>query len=178
MEAGSDQELIRAAQEDPNAFAALYEKYVDRIFQFIYYRVGNQQDVAEDLTAEAFTRALKTLSEFQWQGYPYSAYLYTVARSLCREWYTRNRPVESIDEVIVKDPQSLTAVTQADIALLWEKVRELPEDVQELLRLRYVEDLSYDDIAGLVNKKTGAIRTSISRAIDRLQELYEVETDY
>lgn len=170
-----DQALIERAQQQPDAFAALYEKYVNRIFQFIYYRTGSHQEVAEDLTAEVFTRALKNMATFTWQGYPYSAYLYSVARSVCQDHYAQHA-TEDIETVVVKDERSFSAQTQADITLLWERLREFPPDVQEIFELRYLEDLSYDEIAHVVNKKPGAIRTLVSRTIDKLQHTYEQTT--
>ncbi|MBI2410990.1 MAG: sigma-70 family RNA polymerase sigma factor [Candidatus Kerfeldbacteria bacterium] len=170
-----DQELIARAQQQPDAFAALYDKYVDRIFQFVYYRTGQHQEAAEDATAEVFTRALKTLPTFMWQGYPYSAYLYSVARSVCQDYY-KQRVVEDIETVVVKDERSLSMETQTDIHLLWQRLREFPPEVQEIFELRYLEDLSYDEIAQIVDKKSGAIRTLVSRTIDKLQHTYEQAT--
>lgn len=167
-----DQSLIEASQQDPKEFFVLYEKYVDRIFQFIYYRVGSQRDVAEDLAQEVFVRSLKNIRTFRWQGYPYSAYLYRVARAVCKEHYSEKQ-IEDIEQVVLEDIQSTSASTQADMQLLWEHIRSnCSEELQEILLLRYVEDLSYDEIAGMLNKKPGAIRTMVSRAITKLQQEY------
>jgi len=76
----SDETMILAAQRDSAEFRALYDKYVDKIFQFIYYRMNHDRSQAYDLTAEVFTRALQHISTFKWQGYPYSSYLYKIAR--------------------------------------------------------------------------------------------------
>lgn len=170
-----DQRLIANAQEDPEAFRELYNKYVDKIFQFIYYRVGEHREVAQDLTAEVFTRALKQLPKFQWRGFPYSAYLYRVARSICQEHYRRVEPIDDIEETVVVDRKSMTAATQMDLQLLWKEIGQYGSDVREVFELRYLEDLSYDEIAEIIGKSPGAIRTLVSRTIDKLQDTYGQE---
>lgn len=172
-----DQQLIVNAQQDSEAFRALYSKYVDQIFQFVYYRVGNHRETAQDLTAEVFTRALKQLPKFQWQGYPYSAYLYRVARSVCQEQYRKEKPTEDIEETVIADTESTDAQTEADLKLLWQRIGEQGPLVQQVFELRYLEDQSYDEIAQIVGKSPGAIRTLVSRTIDRLQDSYGQTTD-
>ncbi|HLD21899.1 MAG TPA: RNA polymerase sigma factor [Patescibacteria group bacterium] len=171
MQPHEDQLLIESAQQNPTAFSQLYYKYVDRIFQFIYYRVGNHTETAEELTQETFTRSLKNISTFTWQGFPYSTYLYSVARSVCQEHY-KKPIVTDIDEIIVKDDLSVTADRRADIQLLWQEIAKLPKNVQEIFELRYLQDLSYDEIALIMKKKPGAIRTLVSRTLDKLQQQY------
>ncbi len=173
-EAHEDQQLILAAQQDPQAFAVLYEKYIDRMYQFLYFRTGQNPETAEDMTAELFTRAFTQLSRFSWQGYPYSAYLYQVARSLCVDYYRKHAIVVDVDALELQDDRSDTVMTQMDIQLLWKKIGVLPKSVQEMLELRYIEDLSFEEIGHILGKKSGAIRTAVSRAIDRLQKEYEI----
>lgn len=167
-----DQQLIERAQAHPDHFADLYEKYVEKIFSFIYYRTGQDRQLAQDLTADTFTRALQALPKFEWQGYPYSTYLYTVARSVCAKYYKQKVTVD-IDTLQIASDDDVSQNTSAEALLLWEHVATLPEDIQELLQLRFIRDLSYDDIAVIVGKNPGAIRTAISRAIKKIQLSYE-----
>lgn len=168
-----DKQLIEAAQQDSAAFVELYEKYVDAIFQFVYYRVGNNHDTAQDLTQEVFIRAFKLLPKFQWQGYPYSAYLYRIARTLCIDYYSeqKHEDLEEAENNIILDSHT---VEQTDIQLLWDSIQaQCKPDVIEMLQLRYIHDLSYEEIGVMLNKKPGAIRTRVSRALTSLQETYE-----
>ncbi|OGY87078.1 MAG: hypothetical protein A2233_03965 [Candidatus Kerfeldbacteria bacterium RIFOXYA2_FULL_38_24] len=173
--AQEDQRLVENAQRDPEQFGVLYKKYLDQIYRYIFYRTGQQADLAEELTAEVFTRALQQLSRFQYQGYPYSTYLYSVARSVCREWYGK-ADITDIDSVVVCDKHSEAAITQADISLLWKQVEKLPKKIKEMLELRFLEDLSYEEIAEIVHKKPGTVRTAVSRSLDRLQKEYAKNT--
>ncbi len=173
-EYGEDYELIIQAQADPQQFAVLYTKYVDSIYRYIYYRVNQDKDIAEDLVAEIFTRALKTIPTFTWQGYAYSTYLYAIARSVCKEHYSRPI-INDIDEVVAEKDIATESVsnTQAEISLVWKRIADLPDDTRELLELRYIDDLSYNEIAVIVNKKPEAIRTQVSRTIAKLRDYYE-----
>lgn len=89
-----DKALVEAAQHNTEAFAALYSKYVDKIYNYIYYRVNAHATTAEDLTAEVFMRALRRLPDFEWQGHPYSSYLYQIACSVISEQYKKSRLME------------------------------------------------------------------------------------
>ena len=73
--------LVEQAKAEPNAFGELYERYVDRIYSYIYYRVGNDED-AEDLTARTFFQALDKISAYEDRGAPFSAWLYRIAHNL------------------------------------------------------------------------------------------------
>lgn len=167
-----DYELIKRAQAHPDHFAALYNKYVDKIFQFIYYRTGQNKQLAQDLTAETFTRALQALPKFQWQEHPYSTYLYTVARSVCVKQYKEKVTID-VDTIQIESNAHVSQSEGVDALLLWEYVATLPPKTQELLQLRFIEDLSFDDIAQIVGKSSGLIRTAISRALKNIKKEYE-----
>lgn len=170
--AHEDKQLVVDAQADSQAFAQLYTKYVDKIFQFIYYRVGQDREQAMDLTAEVFTRGLQNIHRFEWQGYPYSAYLYRIARSICQEHYKKPAP-DSIEEIVISDEKTESPIQNADVRLVWEQINQLPDDIREIFELRYIEDLSFEQIAEVVGKKPGAIRTALSRATKKLQLWHE-----
>ena len=86
----SDQELlIQATLGKRDAFGALYERYVHRIYNYIYYRTGNQHD-AEDLTARVFIRAMRHIRTYVDKGVPFSAWLYRIAHNLVANWHRDN----------------------------------------------------------------------------------------
>ena len=129
------------------------------------------KDAAFDLSAEVFTRALKNLPNFKWQGFPYSAYLYRTARSVCQEHYGQKKEI-NIEEITIKDDSDVTIPEKTDLLLLWEEINKLKPPLPEIFELHYLEGLTYDEIAETVNMKSGAIRTAISRAISNLQKQY------
>lgn len=170
-----DLELIAKAQKNANEFRTLYDLYVDQIYRFIYYRVSQHQETAEDLTSEVFAKALHALPKFRDQGYAYSTYLYQVARSVCADYYRKHKEVDDIEEVEVSDGSfaRINIENATDSTFLWEKIAELPVTLQEMVRLRYIEDLSHEEIGKIVGKSPGAVRTALSRAIDQLHDMYE-----
>ena len=96
----SDAELVAQAKEDSVAFGALYERYVNQIYNYIYYRVGNHHD-AEDLTARTFFRALRHVGNYEDRGAPVSAWFYRIAHNLVANWHRDQgrHPVVSLDAV-------------------------------------------------------------------------------
>ena len=102
-----DLNLNRAIQGDHEAFGMLYEQYVERIFNYVYYRTGNQHD-AEDLTARVFFRAMRRIPQYQERGLPVSAWLYRIAHNLVANWHRDRgrRPEISLDEGFASIPHS------------------------------------------------------------------------
>src|SRR5919201_2442451 len=87
----SEPQLVERAKRDPDAFGALYEKYVDRIYSYVYYRTGDARE-AEDLTARVFYRALTHIPEFNQRGAPFVAWLYRIAHNLVANWRPDKSP--------------------------------------------------------------------------------------
>src|SRR5512143_3379828 len=92
--------LVKRAKRDPEAFGLLYERYVDRIYSYIYFRTGSEQD-AEDLTARTFFQALTNIRRYHERGLPFSAWLYRLAHNLMANWHRdrERRPQVSLDDV-------------------------------------------------------------------------------
>ncbi len=86
IEFNEDEVLSLASQGDRDAFGQLYERYIDRIFNYVYYRTGNLHD-AEDLTARVFQRAMNHIQKYTDRGVPFSAWLYRIAHNLVANWH-------------------------------------------------------------------------------------------
>lgn len=182
MENESDTILIARAGEDPEAFGALYERYVARIYRYVYYRTGSRQD-AEDLTARTFYRALRRLPHYVDRGAPFGAWLYRIAHNLMVNWLRdRSRqPVVALDTVSPTtgerhDPQALAEIEDERRHLL-ERVHKLPPDRQELLILKFVEGMSNADIGLVMGRSEGAIKSLYHRTLVALREELSSEVD-
>lgn len=167
--------LIQRAKTDPEAFGILYERYVGRIYNYVYYRIGNAAD-AEDLTARIFERAIKHIGNYQDQGLPFSAWLYRIAHNLVANWHRDNsrRKFVSIDDVsqwVVSDhgPEFATQLLQDKQALL-DAISLLPADRQELLIFKFVEQLSNAEIGAIMGRSEGAIKSLYHRTLLSLRE--------
>ena len=167
--------LIERAKEDKEAFGQLYELYVDRIYNYVYYRTGNMAD-AEDLTAKIFVRAMKHIPRYQDQGVPFSAWLYRIAHNLVANWHRDNsrRQMVALDDITHwhvgdESPEFATQLME-DKSLLLSAIRRLPSDRQELLILKFVERLSNAEIGDLMGRSEGAIKSLYHRTLLSLRE--------
>jgi RNA polymerase sigma-70 factor (ECF subfamily) len=180
MSEASEAELIAGAKESSEAFGALYERYVDRVYNYIYYRTGNHQD-AEDLTARTFFRALKHIGRYRDRGAPFSAYLYRIAHNLVANWHrdTKRRQVLPFDELITsavrrEEPPAVAEDREVQDRLL-RAVRCLAPDRQELLILKYVEQMTNADIAQVMGRTEGAVKSLYHRTLISLREEFCVD---
>src|SRR5260221_14502041 len=154
--AADDSELVALARDDQTAFGELYQRYVKRIYAYIYYRTGNSHD-AEDLTARVFHRALIHIETYVERGIPFQAWLYRIAHNLVANWHRdRNRrKVVPLDEFVAaglrsEAPESSTESQEEQDRLL-AAIRRLPEDRQQLLILKFVDRLSNQEIGDIMD---------------------------
>ena len=165
-----DLTLNRAIQGDHEAFGMLYEQYVERIFNYVYYRTGNQHD-AEDLTARVFFRAMRRIPQYQERGLPVSAWLYRIAHNLVANWHRDRgrRPEISLDEGFASIPHSehpeVTLLYLEEQDRLLQMIRDLPPERQQLIILKFVEHLSNAEIGQIMGKTEGAVKSLYHRTL-------------
>jgi len=182
--AAEDAQLVTWAKDDTAAFGELYTRYVKRIYNYIYYRTGSHHD-AEDLTSRVFFRAMAHIDSYTDRGVPFSAWLYRIAHNLVANWHRdRSRQkVVPLDEYISSSSSSAAPESAAEhleeAEKLLETLRELPEERQQLLVLKFVERLSNAEIGAIMNRTEGAIKSLYHRTLlslrDRLEEEPESE---
>ena len=165
------------AKRDGEAFGALYEKHVDSIYNYLYYRTGNSHD-AEDLTEKVFFRAMQHIDNYQDQGVPFSAWLYKIARNLLANWYRdeSKRKTISLDKFEYRlgdsGPEIITELAEDKEALLT-AIRRLPPERQELLILKFVERMSNAEIGLVLGRTEGAIKSLYHRTLLALRKEME-----
>jgi RNA polymerase sigma-70 factor (ECF subfamily) len=168
--------LINDARTNPESFGLLYEKYVGKIYNYIYFKVGNNDD-AEDLTAKVFFKALKNIGSYRHMGLPFSAWLYRIAHNLVANHHRDRSRVAmvSIDDLVLAD-QSRSAAPEAlmvkkqDNAYLLELINNLTPQKQELIVLKFVQKLSNEEIGVIFGKTEGAIKSLYHRTLTELKE--------
>jgi RNA polymerase sigma-70 factor (ECF subfamily) len=166
--------LIERAKQDKDAFGELYARYVDKIYSYVYYRTGNNQD-AEDLTARVFFRAIQHIGNYEDQGVPFSAWLYRIAHNLLANWYRdqSRRQILSLDSITqwhVEDSPELATELLEDQEALLAAIRRLPAERQELLILKYVERMSNADIGEIMGRSEGAVKSLYHRTLLSLRD--------
>jgi RNA polymerase sigma-70 factor (ECF subfamily) len=170
-----EEKLIERAQDDPEAFGVLYEKYVDQIYQYIFYRTGNRCD-AEDLTARTFYKALANLKRYQYRGLPFSAWLYRIAHNLVANWHRdrKRRAGIPLDDLamVSKERESAEALVESNerVEALREAILGLPPERQELLVLKYTTELTNSEIGKVMGRSEGAVKALYHRTLAALRK--------
>jgi RNA polymerase sigma-70 factor (ECF subfamily) len=167
-----------AVRKDPNRFGEIYQLYVKRIYRYLYSRVGDVQE-AEDLTAQTFLAALENIDRFREDGC-FPAWLFGIARNKVVDHYRRTRKNIPLDEQDGHSPagEPLANIIRSERAeALLALIRELPEGERELLRLRYLAEMSFRDMACALKKNEDAVKKSLYRLLERLQRQLEVSND-
>ncbi len=171
--------LIERAKTDPEAFGRLYERYVEKIYSYVYYRTGNHHD-AEDLTARVFHQALKHLPRYRDRGAPFSSWLYRIAHNLVANWHRdrSRRQVVSLDLVaqvgnpVDGGPLDRVALSERRSVLL-AAIQKLPAERQQLLTLKFVERLPNAEIGEIMGRSEGAVKSLYHRTLQALREMLE-----
>jgi RNA polymerase sigma-70 factor (ECF subfamily) len=168
--------LVEEAKSSPEAFGLLYERYVDKIYNYVYYRTGNHHD-AEDLTAKVFYQAMNHIARYVQRGAPFSSWLYRIAHNLVANWHRdrSRRTIVSLDQLASvgqrgeDGPFQQTAKNEQQDVLL-KAIRHLPDDRQQLLILKFVERLPNAEIGRIMGRSEGAIKSLYHRTLLSLRQ--------
>jgi len=158
---------------DTEAFGQLYDHYVTGVYRLAYYRLGSKQ-LAEDITAETFVRALRSISSFTWQGKDFGAWLTTIARNLITDHYKSSR--QRLELVVDAVPERSDAgpgpeaevLASLSSAHLMRAVQALPPEQRDCVLMRFMEGLSIAETAQVLDRSEGAIKQLQLRAVRNL----------
>ncbi|MEV8442545.1 sigma-70 family RNA polymerase sigma factor [Actinosynnema sp. NPDC051121] len=169
--------LVRAAQGgDTDAFGALYDRYVDVVYRYVLFRVGDRT-LAEDVTSETFLRALRSIGSISYQGRDVGAWFVTIARNIVFDHVKSSRyrleitTAELADNREVTDGPEQEVLTDATNAELLRCVAQLGDDQRECITLRFIQGLSVAETAARMGRNEGAIKALQHRAVRRLAQL-------
>ena len=167
--------IKRASEGDTEAFSFIYERYVSRIYSYIFYRIGSEAD-AEDITSRVFYRAFGHIGNYVDKGVPFSAWLYRIAHNLIANWHRDSHrrkevPLEDQMELPARADHPERALEKSqEMELLLRGIRRLSPERQQLLILKFVEDYSNAEIGEIMGKSEGAIKSLYHRALIALRE--------
>jgi RNA polymerase sigma-70 factor (ECF subfamily) len=172
-----DRGLVEAAQRDPRQFDALYRRYLAPVYSYAYYELGDHHE-AEDVTERTFLAALANLGRFDERARPadgegastFKVWLFTIARNTVANHRRGRRrrpeaPLEAAAELVGPSDPAAAAASRADAAAAWRAVARLPADRRRALVLRFVDEMSTAEIAGVLGRSEGAVRVLIHRAV-------------
>ena len=170
--------IERGVHGDSAAFGMLYERHLDAIFRYVYFRVGSSAD-AEDLTEDVFVSAWENLSNFRPEGESsFLSWLYRIAHNRVIDHYRKRQPQSWSSEQLALEEALIPSVEDAahinfDTRRLAKAVSQLEETEQEVIILRFIEGLSHGEVASIIEKSEGASRVIQHRALINLKTLLE-----
>jgi RNA polymerase sigma-70 factor (ECF subfamily) len=165
----------RAIAGDADAFGELYQRHMDAIYRYIYFRVGNVKD-AEDLTEHVFLKAWEALADYEQRGNPFTSWLYRIAHNSVVDYHRQQHPVVSTPLLEQGDwtsdePTALEQIIAAEETdALASAIAQLPEAYQEVVILRFIEGLRHAEVSQIINKSEGACRVMQHRALSALHQ--------
>ena len=172
-----DRNLIEKFKKgNKESFSLLYDKYVDKIFKFIYFKTSHRE-TAEDLCSQTFIKALEKLDNFSFNNNAYfSAWLYTIARNTVIDYYRRSN--KSKNDLNIDDVWDISDNTdiledlefKQKTEIIAKYIKKLNSEQREIIMLKIFEDLSYREISEILDKNEGACKMSFCRAIKTLRK--------
>ncbi len=174
---GEDDIVKSAIEGEASAFGLLYKHYQPKIYRFVYLKVGRREE-AEDLTHHVFLKAWQNIENFKPRGFPFGSWLYRMARNQVIDSYRTKKTEASIDDI---DSDSLKSDEEAessfDLSLEVQTVRrailQLKPEHQDVIVMRFIEDLSIKEVADALNRSEGAVKLLQHRAMEKLRAILE-----
>ena len=174
-------ELVEQAMAgEAECFGRLYDRYVDKVYRHLYYRVGNPTE-AEDLTAQVFLKAWNAMGRYRPMGRPFGVWLLSIGHNLLIDYYRARKETASVEDVIIPagdgaDPVLLAEKSFAS-AHLRQAIRGLKKDQQAVVVMRYIDGLEYSEIAQALSKSEGAVRVILHRSLLALRGIMGAEAE-
>jgi len=171
-----EQKLVKKAKDgEVEAFGLLYDHYLPKIYRFVLLKVSHREE-AEDLTHQAFLKAWENIDQYNFKGYSFGSWLYRIAKNITVDYYRSLRTEVSTEEISELSVESFP-FDSLDQKIEWEGlvqgIRQLKEVEQDVLIMRFVEDLSPKEIAEVIGKSEGAVKVIQHRAVNNLKKVIE-----
>ncbi len=163
----------RAIKRDKEAYGALYDRHVVRVYRHIYYMLGNPAE-AEDLTAQAFLQGWQAIERYQVRGAPFVSWLLRIAHNLGVSYLRSRKEASELPETLVDhdrygSPED-TLQRHVETDRVREAIMRLRDEHRQVIILRFVEDLEYKEVAQIVGKSVAAVRVIQHRALNALRK--------
>jgi len=172
-----EKELITdAIRGEASAFGSLYDGYQPAIYRFVALKVGSRED-AEDITHHVFLKAWQGMAKYEGRGYPFSSWLYRIARNQIVDFYRARRehaPIDDYEPFLLSEDGTADLIDhQAEIGRVRKTMLDLPGDYQDVIILRFIEERSLEEAAEALERSVGATKVLQHRALRRLRALLD-----
>jgi RNA polymerase sigma-70 factor (ECF subfamily) len=170
------------ATRDADAFGELYDRFVDRVYRYLYFRTGNHPE-AEDLTEQVFLKAWEAIGRYRWQGRPFLAWLYRLAHNAHIDYVRSHKPTTSLtnDERPLELPSPTAEADLArrlDTEVLAHALSQLTVEQQQVIVMKFLDGCENEQIALTMGKREGAIRALQMRALMTLRRVLESQGEH
>lgn len=163
-------ELVEIAKADFNAFAILYQKYLRRVYSYVYGMV-HSHETAEDIVSQTFEKALRNIGSYEQRGFSFGAWLYRIAYHQTLDYLRHNsRLTPFSDESVYIDEGNLALEDQVLSAQTLSELQQLDELSQTVVTLRYLEGYSIREVAQIMEKSEDAVKSLAKRALVKLRK--------
>ena len=167
--------VYRAVNGDGEAFAQLYEEHFDKIYRYLYFKLGNQSEV-EDLTQEVFVKALEAIGSYKWRDLPFAAWLIRIARNHMIDYLRKEGKVEKLawdDNVahVEGHNPALIAEQRLEVKDVVDKVKKLSKGQREVISLRFGSELAVAEVAEVLGKSAGTVKALQHSGIRALRKM-------
>lgn len=169
-----EDEIVKKAKKgDEKAFGWLYDQYMPRIYRFVFLKVSRKED-AEDLSHQVFLSAWQNIRNYEFRGFPFSSWLYRIAGNAVIDYYRTWKSYQSLEtvpeEMVAQSPRLAKEIDQSfDISLIKGAIQKLEPDQQNVVIMKFVDDLSNKEIAEILGKSEGAVRVIQHRALKQIK---------
>jgi RNA polymerase sigma-70 factor, ECF subfamily len=174
-------QVLERSRKDPRAFGMLYEKYFDRIFNFIY-RQTDDEDLTADLCSQTFLQVLKNVNKYEFRGVPVSAWFYKIAGNEVNKHFRKGKHIKvfSLEASRVRElvQQENDGSDEKLIQRLIDFMKDLPIEMLEVLELRFFEDKDFKEIAFILDITESGAKMRTYRALDRLRKNFNLRIKY
>jgi RNA polymerase sigma-70 factor, ECF subfamily len=165
------------ASHDARAFGELYDRFIERVYRYLYFRTGNHPE-AEDLTEQVFLKAWEAIGRYRWQGRPFLAWLYRLAHNAHIDYVRSQKPATSLSNdrrpIELASPSAAVELGRAlDAEVIAGALARLTVEQQQVIVMRFIEGLDNQQIAQTLDKREGAIRALQMRALMSLRRVLE-----
>lgn len=165
----------RAQAGDQEAFVGIYDALVKPVYRYIYYRVDSA--IAEDLTEDTFLKVWQNLRKYKKKKNPFSSWVFRIAHNLVVDYYRKHKTTEEITDRIADPQENANPHRHTELKVnqirLRKVVKKLPDNYQQVIVLKYINELDNKEIASTMGKSEGSIRTIQFRALEKLRELLD-----
>ncbi len=165
--------LVRQAIEGKeDAFAQLYDRHFDKVYRYIYFKVGNRLE-AEDLTHEVFFKALEAIGSYKWRQLPFSSWLFRIAQNEVIDYFRRQKKETTLEEKILPTEDDPMAIAEQSLEReqLMAAVDKLSPAQREVIYLRFIAELSIAEVAQILGKSEGTIKALQYNGIVALKKI-------